>query len=42
MISPHVEYLVQGECWNRTDNVANGETNDVFAHSIDNTGGFIS
>src|ERR1700686_41443 len=34
--------FIQGERWNRTDCVACGKTSNIFAHSIDNTGGFIS
>src|ERR1700676_1225706 len=34
--------FVQGERWNRTDCVADGKTNNIFAHGIDNTGRFIS
>jgi len=34
--------FIQGERWNRTDCVAHGKTRNIFAHSIDNTGGFIS
>jgi hypothetical protein len=34
--------FIQGECGNRTYNVAHGKTDNLFAHGIDNAGAIIS